>query len=73
MFKLDNTDQIWWKTLPDMEKQQKAKKSTHGMGPKSKSDDLLFDVKSGMGKGVYAINTNKGELSFQIKIVRSGS
>ena len=72
IFKLDNTDEIWWKTLPDMEAAQAKERVAFGPaggafsgGWKGKEDAAFsFDVKSGMGKGLYAINTSKQDLFF---------
>jgi hypothetical protein len=93
IFKLDNTDEIWWKTLPDMEMERAAAQATFAPGSlaggaiggassllggglavaPAVKPDLKFHVNSGMGKGVYAINTSKSDLSFQLKIVKSGA
>ena len=57
-----------------MERRAGTEALVFGFGGKpTQPKDIKFDIKSGMGKGIYAINTNKDELSFQIEVIRSGS
>ena len=62
LFQLNNTDEIWWRTLVNMKAEGlEVEKSVHE-----------FKIMSGTGQGIYAINKdNSQHLSFQTKIIRN--
>ena len=72
LYKLDNTDEMQWKTFKLLEAQLNAEfpgVDQHELHETQKN----FDIISGMGKGVYIINLDtNNDISFQTKITMSG-
>ena len=67
---MNNTDEIWWRTLPEMKKKVESEPYEPVFAPKHKQDihkvhRNYFTLKSGMGNGLYAINSDETKaLSF---------
>ena len=66
LYQLSNTDQIWWKTLNEMDDADQHFGTTENNGE--------FTIVSGTGKGIYAINLDDNDkVHFQTKILKSSS
>ena len=72
LFLLNNTDQIYWKTIKNMEDPITG---SNEPGAVARETPFEVDVISGTGVGVYAMNfiDNEEVINFETKIVRSAA
>ena len=72
LFKLDNTDELQWRTIKNMEAAQKVEQG--GDDDHHHEAAKKFDVISGTGKGIYVINLSDDDAAtFDTKIVRTAA